>query len=152
MRLCKSELSIKFYAKVNYLKGDIVDVILTVSNEYDPVKDKYLFSIYLYEQKETGTNKFLCGFVSYIDITFGLTRYQSTKGLSFGNISIERDRKLSRIFISGSPDLDSIQTGCLTLYFNNNDTMDRCYGAILECFYDTMNFCNSVKLSVTEGS
>lgn len=45
-------------------------------------------------------------------------------------------------------DLRQYSNGGLTLYFNNSDTMDRCYDAILECFYDAMNFCSRRKLSV----
>lgn len=151
MRLCKSEISVEFNAKINNMKGDNTNIILTVFNAYDSEKDKYLFSIYLYEQKE-GIKSFVLGAISYIDRYFDLTRYQSTKGLSFGDISVQRDRNLNRVFISGSPDLDSIQTGGLTLYFNDNDTMDRCYDAILECFYDAMNFCSSGKLNVVKES
>lgn len=152
MRLCESKLSIKFDAKVNNVNGSNATIILAVFNEYNPVKDKYLFSVYVNRQKENGTNEFLCGFISPIDNPFDLTRYQSAKGLSLEGISIQRDRKLSRLFISGSAELDSVQTCEVTLYFNNPDEMDRCYGAILECFYDVMNFCGSRKLSVVEES
>ena len=79
MRLCKSELSIKFDAKVNNVRGETVDVILTVFNGYDPVKGKYLFSIYLYIQKENGTNEFLCGSISYIDNHENLNIYNTEK-------------------------------------------------------------------------
>lgn len=152
MRLCESKLSIKFNAKVNNVNGDTDSIILVIFNEYHPVKDKYLFSIYVNRQKENGTNEFLCGFIAPIDSPFDLTRYQSTKGLSFEGISIQRDRKLSRLFISGSAELDSVQTCDVTLYFNNPDEMDRCYCAILECFYDAMNFNSNGKLNVIEES
>lgn len=151
MRLCGSELIIKFDAKVNNMNGNNDSIVLAIFNEYNPVKDKYLFSVYVNRQKENGTNEFLCGFISPIDSSFDLTRYQSAKGLSLEGISIQVDRKLSRLFISGSPELDSVQTCDVTLYFNDSDEMYRCYGAILECFYDVANFCGSRKLSVVEG-
>lgn len=150
MRLCKSELSVEFNAKINSMKSENTNIVLTVFSEYDFVRNKYLFSIYLYEQKE-GTKSFVLGAVSYIDRYFDLTRYQTTKGLSLENISIQVDRKPSRLFISGSPEIGSIQTGGLTLYFNDTDTMDHCYGAIIECFYDAMNFCSG-KLNIIKES
>ena len=148
MRLCKSELSIKFDAKVNNVRGETVDVILTVFNGYDPVKGKYLFSIYLYIQKENGTNEFLCGSISYIDNHENLNIYNTEKGLSFCDLIVSRHKGLNTITIIGSSEIGSVQRSCTTLYFNNNDTMDRCYGAIIECFYDAMNFCSRGKLNV----